>query len=181
MYYANVVRHETLKLWISFANKLYWTWHSILVLLGPRPDVMSVHFCKKKLWTLQLMPFRNFYNQLVKIIKTFIFNIWSLFTRYLTLSVLVHPKMAHSFKNGTLIQKWQIHPKMANSSKSVTFIQKWHITPKMSNFSKSVTFIQNWHIAPIMSHSSKNGTFIQKCHIHPKMAHSSKIVTFIQK
>ena len=117
MYYANVVRHETLKLWISFANKLYWTWHSILVLLGPRPDVMSVHFCKKKLWTLQLMPFRNFYNRLVKIIETFIFKIYSLFMR---ISVLVHPKMEH------------IHSKVAHSSKNGTFIQKWHIHPKMA-------------------------------------------------
>ena len=124
MYYANVVRHETLKLWISFANKLYWTWHSILVLLGPRPDVMSVHFCKKKLWTLQLMPFRNFYNRLVKIIETFIFKIYSLFMR---ISVLVHPKMEH------------IHSKVAHSSKNGTFIQKWHIPPKMAHSSKSGT------------------------------------------
>ena len=56
---------------------------------------------------------------------------------------------------GFNIQKCQIPPKMSHSSKNVTFLQKWHIPPKithsppkMARSSKNGTFIQKWHIYP---------------------------------
>ena len=65
---------------------------------------------------------------------------------------VIPPKMAHSSKNGRIIQKCHIPPKMSHSSKN-------------GHSSKSGTFLLRWHIHPKMSHSSKNGKFIQKWHI----------------
>ena len=55
--------------------------------------------------------------------------------------------MSHSSINVTFIQECHIHPKMAHSSKNgtflqnCTFIQKRHIHPKMAHSSKNGTFL----------------------------------------